>query len=142
MAQIYMMIKPGDSQDKRVVGIVKSSMQKVGLEIVKELEFTYTGDSLDKHYSNIAEKPFYPEVKEYMLEGPVLGMIVEGGKKAVETGRALTEVLRVEIPKHLGRKPDKGRNIIHCSDSLQNAEKEIAIFNGLTKDKNGDYDRN
>ena len=46
------------------------------------------GATLDTHYEHIADKPFYPEVSEYMRSGPVLQLVFQG-LNACSAGRAL-----------------------------------------------------
>ena len=47
-----------------------------------------TKELLERHYRDLAEKPFFPKLREYMLSGPVVCMIWEG-KEAVSTGRKM-----------------------------------------------------
>jgi nucleoside-diphosphate kinase len=113
----------------------------------------YTRDDAKQHYAEHVEKPFYPEMENYIVSDKAYGMIVEGEnaiakirsiigstiKKDKETGAIiLPEVgtIRRDIPDMLGEVCCMPGNVMHASDSQSSAEIEIAIFERLLKDKN------
>ena len=88
-------------------------------------------ETLDEHYAHIVSKPFYPEIVSYMTMGPVVGIIVEGrdvvaGMRQLcgATNPATAEMgtLRADYSNNIGF------NIIHGSDTPENAEIEILRF--------------
>merc|ERR1739838_1020739 len=90
-----------------------------------------TKELLDQHYKDLVEKPFFPKLRDYMLSGPVVCMIWEG-KEAVKTGRKMlgaTNPLDSEPGTIRGDYCiEVGRNICHGSDSVESANKEIALW--------------
>lgn len=84
-----------------------------------------------KKYCDLKSKSFFPGLIQYMLSGPVVGMVWTG-KEAVKTGRKLlgeTNPL-ASLPGSIRGDfaIDVGRNICHGSDTPENAEKEIALW--------------
>lgn len=86
---------------------------------------------LEQHYSDLAGKAFFAGLVSFMASGPVM-CLVFAGKDAVKTGR---KILGETNP--LASLPgtirgdfgiDIGRNICHGSDSVEGAEKEIALW--------------
>ena len=86
---------------------------------------------LEKHYEDLKAKPFFPKLMSYMLSGPVVATVWEG-KDAVKTGRKLlgqTDPLKSEPGTIRGDFClEMGRNLIHGSDSIESAEKEIGLW--------------
>ena len=89
-------------------------------------------DLLKNHYGDLAEKPFFPSLIQYMhTTGPVVAMVWRG-KKAVKTGRMMlgqTNPL-ASLPGTIRGDfcIDIGRNICHGSDSVESAKKEINLW--------------
>jgi len=90
-----------------------------------------TKKQLETHYSDLADKPFFPGLIAYMSMGPVVAMVWEGDN-VVKTGR-----LMLGATKPRDSEPgtirgdlciDLGRNICHGSDSKEAAIKEIALW--------------
>ena len=88
---------------------------------------------LREHYAHLLDKPFFPELVEYMTSGPVLAMVVEG-ENAVRGMRILMGATKYEDAAAGTIRGDLAtsttENIIHGSDSPENAEIEIARFVG------------
>ena len=131
----YLMIKP-DGFKKGLTSEIAKRILKNGLEIklfdVRKLD----GDVIDKHYAHLLDKPFYPDTKAFMLSDYVVPMIVYG-KNAVSTMRDLmgptrsADALPGTIRGDFGNKENITENIIHGSDSRENALIEIERFFGL-----------
>ncbi|KAH0333779.1 nucleoside diphosphate kinase, partial [Aureobasidium melanogenum] len=88
-------------------------------------------EHLEKHYADLSDKPFFRGLISYMSSGPICAMVWEG-RDAVKTGRTL---LGATNP--LASAPgtirgdfaiDVGRNVCHGSDTVENAQKEIALW--------------
>ncbi|TPX35119.1 nucleoside-diphosphate kinase [Synchytrium microbalum] len=86
---------------------------------------------LEEHYQDLATKPFFPRLVDYMMSGPVCGMVWQG-KEVVKTGRVM---LGATNP--LASAPgtirgdfciDVGKNLCHGSDAVESAEREIALW--------------
>lgn len=82
-------------------------------------------------YEDLKGKGFFPGLIKYMASGPVVGMVWQG-LDAVKTGRAMlgaTNPLASAVGTIRGDYAlAVGRNICHGSDSVENAEKEIALY--------------
>jgi len=88
-------------------------------------------EHLEKHYADLAKKPFFPGLIEYMNSGPVCAMVWEGDN-VVSTGRKL-----LGATKPADSNPgtirgdnciDVGRNICHGSDAVDSAKHEIKLW--------------
>ncbi|XJO74454.1 hypothetical protein BDV3_005274 [Batrachochytrium dendrobatidis] len=126
----YIMVKP-DGVERGLVGEVIKRFESRGYQLVA-LELMHpTKALLEEHYGDLKTKSFFPKLVTYMLSGPVVGM-VWAGKDVVKTGR---KMLGETNP--LASAPgtirgdfciDVGKNICHGSDSVESAEKEIAMW--------------
>jgi len=131
----YIMVKP-DGVRKGLTGEIVKRIQNNGFEIklfdVRKLD----GDVIDKHYAHLLDKPFYPDLKAFMLSDYVVPMIVYG-ENAVNGMRDLmgptksADALPGTIRGDFGDKENITENIIHGSDSRENALIEIERFFGL-----------
>lgn len=126
----YIMLKP-DAIERKLAGEIIARIEKKGYAITNMKMFFIDKKTLKDHYAHIADKPFYPEIESYMTRGKVLGMIVEG-ENAVAGMRALMGPTK-EAPAGTIRGDyalNGSENIIHGSDSVENAQIEIQRFFG------------
>ncbi|MDP2631540.1 MAG: nucleoside-diphosphate kinase [Candidatus Uhrbacteria bacterium] len=124
------LIKP-DALQRELAGEVLSRFEKKGLKIVA-LKLTNLDDStLQEHYGHLADKPFFADLKSFMMQTPVIAMILEG------LG-AIDEVRKI-VGATNPREADAGTiradlsmnvpsNMVHASDSPENAEIEMKRF--------------
>ncbi len=130
MERTYIMLKP-DALKRSLIGEIICRIEKKGYKIVDIKMMTLNEAILNKHYSHIADKPFFPEIITYMTSGPVLAMIVEG-ENAVAGMRILMGATKFEEAVSGTIRGDyamsTSENIIHGSDSIENAEIEIKRF--------------
>ncbi len=75
----YIMLKP-DCIKRGLMGKVISRIEKKGYKIIDAKMIKLNEAVLCEHYAHIVDKPFFPEIVEYMTSGPVLAMIVEGAQ--------------------------------------------------------------
>ncbi|EAU88183.1 nucleoside diphosphate kinase [Coprinopsis cinerea okayama7 len=126
----YIMIKP-DGVQRALVGKIIQRFEERGFKLIALKLTQPTEAHLEKHYADLAGKPFFPGLIKYMASGPVVAMVWQG-LDAVKTGRAMlgaTNPLASPIGSIRGDYAlAVGRNIIHGSDSVENAEKEIALW--------------
>lgn len=130
MEQTFIMIKP-DGVQRGLVGEIISRFEKKGFSL-KALKFVNVDRPFaEKHYADLSAKPFFNGLVEYIVSGPVVAMVWEG-KGVVATGRKIigaTNPLASEPGTIRGDFAiDIGRNVIHGSDSVENATKEIALW--------------
>lgn len=130
MERTYIMLKP-DALKRGVAGEIISRIERKGYKIAEAKTIMLTEEVLKEHYAHIADKPFFPEVVEYMVSGPVLAMIVEG-PDVVQGMRILMGATKWEEAAPGTIRGDyafcTSENLIHGSDSVENAEIEIARF--------------
>ncbi|KAL2754868.1 hypothetical protein ACRALDRAFT_2042716 [Sodiomyces alcalophilus JCM 7366] len=126
----FIAIKP-DGVQRGLVGPIISRFEGRGFKLVALKLVSPSKDHLETHYADLKEKPFFPGLINYMLSGPIVAMVWEG-RDAVKTGRT---ILGATNP--LASAPgtirgdyaiDVGRNVCHGSDSVENANKEIALW--------------
>lgn len=94
-----------------------------------------TDELLAEHYSHIADKPFFPEVRSFMQETPVIALAL-AGEDVINKVRDLlgpTDSAAADAGTIRGDFGDKGgdskmRNICHASDSPEAAEAELKRF--------------
>ena len=112
-------------------GEVIRRFEQKGLMIIGMKMMTLSDEILAEHYSHLVDKPFFPLIRRSMQLSPVVVMCVKG-LEAVEVVRKMTGATE-------GRKADIGtirgdlcmsgqHNIVHASDSVENAEIEIRRF--------------
>ena len=83
---------------------------------------------LHEHYAHVADKPFFTEMAEFMSSSPVVVMVIEGFN-AVEIVRVVSGIKATDMGSIRGDFALSGqRNIVHSSDSVESAKKEIARF--------------
>jgi len=130
MERTYIMLKP-DALKRSLIGEIICRIERKGYKIVDIKMMTLNEAILKKHYSHIADRPFFPEIITYMTSGPVLAMIVEG-ENAVAGMRILIGATKFEEAVSGTIRGDyamsTSENIIHGSDSIENAEIEIKRF--------------
>lgn len=128
----YIMLKP-DCIQRGLMGEVISRIERKGYKITDAKMMTLDEPILREHYAHIADKPFFPGMLDYMTSGPVLAMIVEG-ENAVMGMRTIMGATKFEDAKAGTIRGDYANtttfNIIHGSDSVENAEIEIKRFFG------------
>lgn len=132
MERSYIMLKP-DAVRRNLVGEIIGRIEKKGYKITNMKMFKLTEAVLKEHYAHIADRPFFPEVVEYMTSGPVVGMVLEGEGviKGMRQFMGPTKYLDAPAGTIRGDYSCNDReNLIHGSDSPENAEIEIRRFFG------------
>ena len=117
---------------RNLIGEIISIFEKIGLRVVGLKMMQLTDELLSEHYSHLADKPFFQRVKDSTMVTPVVAMCLEG-VSAVEVVRVITGPTNGRT----GCVPGTIRgmysmsyqeNIVHASDSLENAEIELKRF--------------
>lgn len=132
MEQTYIMLKP-DALKRNLMGEIIARIERKGYKITNAKMMNLDEPILREHYAHIADKPFFPEIVEYMTSGPVLAMIVEG-QNAVAGMRQIMGATKFEDALAGTIRGDfatcTSENLIHGSDSIENAQIEIKRFFG------------
>lgn len=126
----YVMVKP-DGVQRKLVGEIISRFESKGYKI-KGLKMTQCSRQLaEEHYAELKDRPFFPNLVEYITSGPVVCIALEG-KDVVSAARNLIGVTNpVEAAPGSIRGDfgiDKGRNVVHGSDSPENGLREIELW--------------
>ncbi|KEQ86597.1 nucleoside diphosphate kinase [Aureobasidium pullulans] len=128
--QTFIAIKP-DGVQRGLVGPIISRFENKGFKL-SAIKMTQPGqEHLEKHYSDLSDKPFFRGLISYMNSGPICAMVWEG-RDAVKTGRTLLGATNpaASAPGTIRGDfaIDVGRNVCHGSDTVENAQKEIALW--------------
>lgn len=126
----YIMIKP-DGVQRGLVGAIIQRFENKGFKLLALKMVSPSKEHLETHYADLKEKKFFPSLIEYMLMGPVVAMVWQG-TGAVATGRKMLGATNPADSAPGTIRGDfcieTGRNIIHGSDSVESAEKEINLW--------------
>ena len=126
----FIMVKPDGVKRGRIGQIIKR-FEKRGLRL-KELRLCRPPQAkFEEHYAEHKGKPFFPPLLEYMDLGPVVQMVVEG-PFAIQICRQMIGKTRPHESDAGTIRGDNGlkmrRNVIHGSDSVEGAEREIGVW--------------
>jgi len=126
----FIMLKP-DAVHRGLVGEIVARFERKGYKMVAMKFMQASQELLKNHYADLSKKPFFPELIRYMSSGPVVPMVWEG-VNVVKTGRMMLGETnpRDSLPGTIRGDYciDVGRNIIHGSDSVESAKREIAMW--------------
>jgi nucleoside-diphosphate kinase len=125
-----MMVKP-DGVARGLVGEVIARLERKGLAL-EQIRMLEIDESLARrHYEEHVEKPFFPELLEFITSGPVVAM-EWSGESAISVCRA---VMGATDPKQAAPGTIRGdlglqvtHNIVHGSDGPESAARELEIF--------------
>ena len=124
------MIKP-DAVQRGLAGTIISRYEAKGLRIAAMKIMQVTDELARQHYAEHVNKPFFPGLLSYITSGPVVALVLEG-KNAVAEVRKLngaTNPLEAACGTIRGDfAQEVGRNVVHGSDSVESAAREIAIY--------------
>ncbi|MEM0965702.1 MAG: nucleoside-diphosphate kinase [Verrucomicrobiota bacterium] len=130
MEKSLIILKP-DCMAAGNAGEVISRFEKAGFTIVGAKMAQLDGPILREHYAHVADKPFFPEIEEFMSSRPVIFLALQG-ENAVQEIRDLlgptdsTKAPAGTIRGDLGT--DMMKNVVHASDSVDNAAIELKRF--------------
>jgi len=126
----FIMLKP-DAVHRGLVGEIVARFERKGYKMVAMKFMQASKELLENHYADLSKKPFFPELIRYMSSGPVVPMVWEG-VNVVKTGRMMLGETNPKdsLPGTIRGDYciDVGRNIIHGSDSVESAKREISMW--------------
>jgi nucleoside-diphosphate kinase len=130
MEKTFLMVKP-DGVQRGLIGEIVSRFERKGLKLIGAKLMNVTVELAERHYAEHKGKDFYENLLKFITSGPVFAMVWEGDQ-AVGLTRALigktnaleaaSGTIRSDFAIHTNF------NLIHGSDSHDNAEREIGIF--------------
>jgi nucleoside-diphosphate kinase len=130
MQRTLVLLKP-DAVQRRLVGEIISRFERKGLRLVGLKMLQPDRGLAERHYAVHSGKPFYESLLAFLTSGPVIAMVWEG-RDAVSVTRLLMGVTDGARSAPGTIRGDFGlsvqNNLIHGSDSVENAQAEIALW--------------
>lgn len=128
------LIKP-DAVARGLVGNVLARYEAKGLTLAAMDLRVIDAALADRHYAEHVDKGWYPGLREFITSGPLVALVLEG-ERAVEAVRMLNGATDSVAATPGTIRGDlslsKSSNVVHASDSVESAEREVAIwFPGL-----------
>ena len=125
------LLKP-DAVERGLVGQILGRFEAKNLQAVALDPRTLDADTLARHYEEHVGKGFYADLVEFMSRGPVVALVVEGPEDTWEVVRGLMGATNPRKAAPGTIRGDLGilftENLVHGSDSLASAAREIGIF--------------
>lgn len=124
------MIKPDGVQRSLIHKIIKR-FEVRGYQLIAMKMKMPSVELLTEHYAELKDKPFFPPLIDYMSKGPVVCMVWKGTDAVAQARRMLGETNPLQSNAGSIRGDfciEVGRNIIHASDSVASAQKEINLW--------------
>jgi len=134
------LIKP-DGVQRSLIGQIINRFEKVGLKIIA-MKMVWVDKELSKeHYIEHVKKKFYKEIEEFITEGPVVAMILEGvdaiptvrkivgptEPKSAPPGTIRGDFAHVSY-EYADSKKTAVRNLVHASSNKDDAEREVKLW--------------
>ena len=123
-------IKP-DGVSRNLIGAVLSRLEGAGLKIVALKMIRMSKDQAKGYYEVHEDKPFYESVTEFMSSGPCIVMVLTGEGAIMRYRKLMGATNYKEAEEGTIRREfatDIEKNVVHGSDSKENAEFEISYF--------------
>ena len=128
------LIKP-DGVRRGLIGEVIARIESKGYEVTAIRMLQADRSILERHYAEHEGKPFYEPLIEFMMSGPIVALIAEG-ERVIEGFRSLAGATDPTVAAPGTIRGDLARaqatkvvqNIVHGSDSVESANREISIF--------------
>ena len=137
MEKTFFIIKP-DGVRRQIVGDILQRIERRGFTIEKLEMRLASKELLEKHYCDLIGRSFFPQLVDYMTNGPLI-IGVMSGNEVISSWRMMmgvtnpNEALPGTIRGDFAQGPDEGGatfNVVHGSDSLESASKEISLWFG------------
>ncbi len=141
MERSLVLLKP-DAVQRGLVGEIVSRLEARGLKLVGAKLMSVSGELAHRHYGEHVGKPFFDGLVSFITSSPIVAMAVEGESAVslvrntmgeTDPQRAAPGTVRGDLAVSIGR------NLIHGSDSVESAVRELALF--FSEDDLVDYDK-
>ncbi|XP_028669869.1 nucleoside diphosphate kinase 3 [Erpetoichthys calabaricus] len=126
----FVAVKP-DGVQRRLVGLILNRFEQKGFKLVGLKLMQASEGLLKDHYIELREKPFYEHLIRYMSSGPVVAMVWQGFNVVKMARKMLGETNPADSLPGTIRGDfcvDVSRNVVHGSDSIQSARREILLW--------------
>lgn len=141
MERTLVLIKP-DAIQRGLIGEITARFEKKGLKLAGLKMMTLDEALLRDHYAHLVDKPFFQGLAKFMSSTPVIAMCWEG-LEVVNAVRLLCGITKARAAEAGSIRGDLAMsvscNVIHASDSVENAEAEVKRF--FKKDEIYDYNK-
>ncbi|MEO0239628.1 MAG: nucleoside-diphosphate kinase [candidate division WOR-3 bacterium] len=132
MNKTFLLLKP-DALQKKVVGEIISMVEKAGFNILNIRMKRWTREEAEKFYAVHRGKEFFEGLVEFMISGPVIGLLLEK-ENAIEDLRKLVGATDPSKAEPATIRHKYGTNVrvnaVHASDSQESFEYEVKCFFG------------
>ncbi|MCM0648450.1 nucleoside-diphosphate kinase [Clostridium swellfunianum] len=130
MQRTLVLIKP-DGVERKLIGEIISFYEKRDLNIIALRMVKADRETAQKHYEDHKGRPYFDSVIDYITEDNLCAMVIEG-EDIIELVRRINgdkDPLKSDDGSIRGRfANNKTRNLVHASDSVENANREISIW--------------
>ena len=130
METTLVLLKP-DAIQRGLIGEVTSRLEKTGLKIVAMKLMQVSQELANQHYGEHVGKPFFDGLVSFITSGPIVAMALEGGSAVAVVRKTMGATNPAESPPGTVRGDlgiDIGRNLVHGSDSVESAKRELELF--------------
>ncbi|MFD1849533.1 nucleoside-diphosphate kinase [Oceanobacillus bengalensis] len=130
MEKTFLMVKP-DGVQRNLIGEIVSRFETKGFKLAGAKLMNISDELAKQHYGEHKDRPFFGELVDFITSGPVFAMVWEG-ENVISTARNMmgktnpAEATPGTIRGDFGL--TVGKNVIHGSDSLESAEREVNLF--------------
>ncbi|HEX3163595.1 MAG TPA: nucleoside-diphosphate kinase [Pseudolabrys sp.] len=130
LERTFSILKP-DATERNITGAINAIIEKAGLRIVAQKRVRISREQAEKFYAVHRERPFFRELVDFMISGPVVVQVLEGDNAiakyrevmgATDPAKAAAGTIRKTHAKSIGE------NSVHGSDAPETAVREIAQF--------------
>lgn len=117
----FVMLKP-DAMNRKLDSAIMQKINDSGLKVLKQWDGVPTREQMEGNYISHKNKSFFPEWIDFLISGKIRALIV-GGEDAVSKASNLKKDIRSEFAPG-----EKRFNLIHSSDDVESAKREISNF--------------
>jgi len=130
MERTFIALKP-DAVQRGFIGEIIARFERKGFKLIGLKMMVVSKAQAEEHYGEHSSKPFFGGLVEFITSGPIVAMAWEGSNVVLSARQmmgatnpkdALPGTIRGDFS------VDLGRNIVHGSDSVESAERELKIF--------------
>jgi len=128
--QTFSIVKP-DAVAKNVIGEIYSRFEKGGLNIVASKMLQLTREQAEGFYAVHKERPFFNDLVDFMISGPVMVQVLEGENAILKNRELMGATNPAEADAGTIRSDfatSIDQNAVHGSDASETAEQEISYF--------------
>ena len=130
MQRTLVLVKP-DAVRRGLTGEIISRLERKGLKIVAMRMLQMDKALAERHYGVHKDKPFFSELVDFITSGPIVAAVVEGDNAIEATRSIMGETNPIKAAPGTIRGDfslEITQNLVHGSDSEQNAKTEISLF--------------